>query len=70
MSQNKGLSRQWFEKIASPEAIAEFDSGRLTIAVTPRCEHDWSGPEIKFPNGASVSCAKCGALAIDDDAKG
>jgi hypothetical protein len=35
----------------------------------PQCkdggEHDWSGPTIELERGASVSCAKCGALAID-----
>lgn len=41
----------------------------ITIIIEPKCEHDWTGPDVKFENGASVSCAKCGMLAIDHDAQ-
>lgn len=62
----KGLSRSFFEKIAGPGVVAEFDRG-LTVAITPKCDHDWTGPEIVIDHGSSVSCAKCGKLAIDHD---
>lgn len=65
------FSRSAFERIASPEAVAEFDrSHGLTIAVCgSKCDHDWTGPEVVIENGSSASCAKCGALAISEDAK-
>lgn len=36
----------------------------------PQCadgkeDHSWDGPEVRLENGASVSCSKCGRLAID-----
>jgi hypothetical protein len=40
---------------------------KLTLSMCgPRdCEHKWDGPEVLFENGGSVSCSKCGMLAID-----
>lgn len=62
-----GLTREWFEKIADPKEVEAFDrSHGIFIHTTPKCDHDWSGPEVKFENGASVTCAKCGMSAIDD----
>lgn len=29
--------------------------------------HKWDGPVIELEHGASVSCSKCGQLAIDAD---
>lgn len=65
------FSRSVFERIASPEAVAAFDrSHGLTVAVCgSKCDHDWTGPEVAFENGSSVSCAKCGELAINHDMK-
>ena len=35
----------------------------------PQCkdggEHEWDGPLVELERGASVSCSKCGRLAID-----
>ncbi len=64
---SKKSSRSAFEWMASPEAVAEFDRWHgITMHITPKCEHDWTGPEVKIEHGSSVSCAKCGMLAIDD----
>lgn len=30
-----------------------------------KCDHKWDGPVVTFKNGATVSCSKCGALAVD-----
>lgn len=52
----------------APVAPTPF-AGPLIIAMCGRkCDHDWSGREVKFENGSSASCAKCGVLAIDEDA--
>lgn len=34
-----------------------------------KCEHQWDGPMVELPNinAESVSCSKCGALAIQED---
>ena len=29
------------------------------------CEHQWDGLVVEFEGGGSVSCSKCGMLAID-----
>lgn len=63
-----GLTREWFEKIASPEAVADFDrSHGIFIHTIPKCDHDWTGPEVAIDQGSSISCAKCGMLAINHD---
>lgn len=30
------------------------------------CAHDWTGPEVNIGRGSSISCAKCGMLAIEN----
>jgi hypothetical protein len=45
------------------------DRPAVFLHITPKCEHDWSGPEVKVEYGSSVSCAKCGGLAIIEDMK-
>ena len=64
------FSRSAFERIASPEAVADFDrSHGVFVHITPKCDHDWTGPEVAIENGSSVSCAKCGTLAINHDSQ-
>lgn len=31
------------------------------------CDHQWNGEVVKIPNGESVTCSKCGELAIMHD---
>jgi hypothetical protein len=40
------------------------------ITCGPQCadgteEHQWDGPTVVIDHGGSVSCSKCGRLAID-----
>lgn len=40
------------------------------ITCGPQCadgkeEHQWDGPVVELERGASVSCSKCGKLAIE-----
>jgi hypothetical protein len=28
------------------------------------CEHKWDGPTVRFENGASVTCSRCGMDAM------
>lgn len=41
----------------------------LTLIIDPKCDHVWNGPEVRFVYGGSVSCSKCGMLAIDEAMK-
>lgn len=64
------FSRSAFERIASPEAVAEFDrSHEVFVHTTPKCDHDSDGPEVTIENGSSRSCSKCGKLSIQSDSE-
>jgi len=30
-----------------------------------KCDHVWNGPMVEFENGATTTCSKCGAWAIN-----
>lgn len=38
----------------------------LFVHAIPKCDHDFTGPEVAIENGSSRSCVKCGLLAITD----
>jgi hypothetical protein len=50
---------------------AEENKPAITaIACSPKCiggkDHQWDGPIVKLERGGSVSCSKCGMLAIEE----
>jgi hypothetical protein len=44
-----------------------IESGKeITVFVCGvKCEHVWVGPVVELDNGATLTCSKCGAWAID-----
>lgn len=46
----------------------EADDGLTIVSCgPPKCEHDWSGPEVEIGGAVSVTCAKCGWAAYSVD---
>lgn len=42
------------------------DNSEITIHICGiQCEHQWDGPEFEEDGWVSVSCSKCGELAIN-----
>ncbi len=56
--------------VGKDPVIKAMSERPITVVITPKCDHDWSGREVATKNGRSVSCAKCGMLAIDDAMRG
>ena len=54
-----------------PQPDIDSERPRITGFICGRgCingEHQWDGPEVRIDHGGSVSCSKCGMLAIDVD---
>jgi len=51
----------------NPKDLPEVNlnlANEIYAHVVPKCDHVWDGKGVEFERGFSVSCSKCGMLAI------
>lgn len=49
------------------QAVCGPSKGKCICRCPESCDHRWDGPEVELSRGMSVTCSRCGMLAIQHD---
>lgn len=61
------VARKWGRDPSEMRAHVSGEGPCYCACPDGPCQHIWDGPEYRDDNSSSVTCSRCGAVALDHD---